>query len=289
MKNHSIIFMMLALVLSSCSERDNPISPITSTDTPAIFLGKIGTQRVYREVIKWFVPNTDSAFLRIPDSLLSEIRLTPEQLRQGVVSIKEITQVVDTIPNWYYTFWNLPSPYTEYKDLNGRATGYDLSDHLQAILQRRSYSGVNATYGWGKFLEKSDSIINLLHPYGAWPYLLKPLSTGRYWLRNDWEYYDSSAHRTRTHNIAGKVIGKTTIAVEAGTFEAYKIEISMNWPDLNYSVIWKYEYYVPNVGLALEESDLVQNIVTLIPGGPSRTITVRIVSRSELASFNIIR
>jgi hypothetical protein len=289
MKNLSFFAILLVILLSSCSKQENPLTPVESENASAFYLGKIGTQRVYEEVVKWFVPNTDSPFIFVPDSLLNIIKLSKEELKEGIVSKKGITQDVDSIPYSYYTQWNLPHPFAEYKELNGRGIGYELDSHLKAISEGKEYLGFNGGYSWGTYIETDDSINAISYPYGIYTQMLKPLKKDLYWIDQEWEYVNSTTGDTETQNVSAKVIGEVDITVKAGNFKAYKIEIDYNWPDLNYTVIAKYEYYVPNIGLALEEWDRIDHIATLNAYGNNTTIVVRTVGRNELVSYNIIK
>ena len=79
-----------------------------------------------------------------------------------------------------------------------------------------------------------------------------------------------------------------TYTIKAGKFSAYKIEVINHWVDLNFKSVRKYEYYVPNVGLILSESD--GNIYrTVLNNGGSNTIYFRQKERTELVNYNFIR
>ena len=280
--------LVLALLFIACSEQENPISPGEPDNTIPFYLGKIGTQRNYEEIVKWFVPGSDSPFIYVPDSLKNVIRFSNEELTQGIVKKSLIVQRIDSIDYSYYTYWNLPYPYEEYKSLNGNGDTYDLSEHMRAIAKGLEYSGSHPGIGWGTYIETDDSITALLYPYGIGRELLKPLRNGLEWIRQEWEYVNSTTGNVETHNISAKVIGEVDVTVKAGSFKAYKLEIDFNWPDLNYTVIAYNEYYVPNIGLVLEEWDRVDHILYLGAGGNNTSMVVRTVGRNELVSYNII-
>lgn len=147
-----------------------------------------------------------------------------------------------------------------------------------------SFPGIS----WGRYIETEDSITTIIYPYGIGRELLKPLRIGLEWIRQEWEYINSTTGNLETHNISAKVLGEVDVTVKAGSFKAFKIQIDYNWPDLNYTVLAKYEYYVPNVGLVLEEWDRVDHILYLDLNGNNTTIIVRNVGRNELVSYNII-
>lgn len=285
MKYLFFIASILLTFLVSCSKEENPVNPISS-GVP-FYLGKIGTERIYDQTEKWFVPNTDSPYIHIPDSLRSQVPFSNEELEQGLVSKSRITQRIDSIDLLYYAYWNLPYPYTEYKSLRGDGEGFDLSEFMLAVSTGRSYTGSFPGIDWGTYIETDDSVTSISYPYGTGTELLKPLKINLEWIRNEWEYFDSTTVTIRTHNISAKVIDEVNVVVKAGSFKAYKIEVNYNWPDLNYTVLFKYEYYVPNIGLVLEEWDRIIYAAYFDQSG-THTIRVREVGRNELVSYNIL-
>ncbi|MDD5607464.1 MAG: hypothetical protein PHY57_03045 [Ignavibacterium sp.] len=288
MKNLIFVIVLFATFFISCSEPENPITPTDPGITTPFYLGKIGTQRTYDEIVKWFVPNTDSPFIYVPDSLKNVIQLTEDELSQGIVTKSIIVQRIDSIDYSYYAHWNLPYPYEEYKSLEGNSDGYDLSAHIRAISEGSEYYGSHSGISLGRYIETEDSITAIIYPYGIGRELFKPLRNGLEWIRQELEYIDIYDGKLKTHNISAKVIGEVDVTVKAGSFKAYKIQIDYNWPDLNYTVLAKYEYYVPNIGLVLEEWDRVDHIAYLYLGGNNTIIVVRTVGRNELVSYNII-
>jgi hypothetical protein len=280
--------LLLGLVLFvSCNKNDDPLGPVNTSEFDPTYLGKIGSVRVYSQEDRWYIAGTDSPYVNVPDSILGEIQLSRSDLRQGIVSRTKITQRVDTVAGWFYSAAQLVHPRNEYERLEELATGYNLVNHLQALSTQSSYSG-EYSHGGGDYRESSDSLLGVSVGSSS-IFLLKPIGQPTSWIRDQWTYYDSASAMYRSHNVSCRAIGQTSVSVSAGNFEAYKIEVTMNWPDLNYGVFWKYEYYVPNIGLVLEESDLLTHILTLSSSGSSSTITVRMVRRKELTSFAVVR
>jgi hypothetical protein len=288
MKKIPLITVMLVIFFISCSEQENTITPILPENQTPFYLGKIGTQRVYEEIKKWYVPNTDSPFIYVPDSLKSRVQFTFEELAQGIVQKSEMIQRVDSIDYSYYTYWSLPYPYEEYKHMAGDMQYYNLTEHLEALYDGLEYNGSYSGVSSGTYIETDDSINWISYPYGTGIEMIKPLRKNNQWIKIEWEYINSTTGNLETHNTSAKVIGEENITVKAGNFNAYKIQVDYNWPDLNYTVIAKYEYYVPNVGLVLEEWDRI-NHIAYFNNGNTTTIVVREVGRNELVSYNIIK
>lgn len=197
-------------------------------------------------------------------------------------------QRVDSIDYSYYTYWSLPYPYEEYKHMAGDMQYYNLTEHLEALYDGLEYNGSYSGVSSGTYIETDDSINWISYPYGTGIEMIKPLRKNNQWIKIEWEYINSTTGNLETHNTSAKVIGEENITVKAGNFNAYKIQVDYNWPDLNYTVIAKYEYYVPNVGLVLEEWDRI-NHIAYFNNGNTTTIVVREVGRNELVSYNIIK
>ncbi len=281
-----LVNLFLILALSSCSNAPTSVEMDSST----AIIGKVGSERNYVMTEKWFVPGTDSPYVAVPAVLLGHLGISDSAYYQGAVQVTNVTETVYSLDSSYYASWHLPPPRSAYVETRGYGTRYDLNDNILALENGLSYSpGYGMVEGDDPWYETRGALYEALaNDYKETPYLLKPFVIGRSWLRDEAQYYDSTAHRTMSDNIMARVVDEEVVTVNAGTFEAYKVEISANWPGLNYSVITGYEYYVPGIGLILYKSDAVVNSVTLYPNGEnSGTITYRRVITKELQSYTI--
>lgn len=238
---------------------------------------------------KWFVVGTDSPYVSVPSVLMGHLAISDFAYHQGVVQVTNVTETVYPLDSSCYASWHLPLPRSAYVETRGYGTRYDLNDNILALENGNSYSpGYGMLEGDDPWYETRGAVYEALSSdYKQTPYLLKPFVVGRSWLRDQSQYYDSTAGRLMSDNIEARVVDEEVVTVRAGTFDSYKVEISSNWPGLNASTVTGYEYYVPGIGLVLYKSDLVVDSVTLYPHGESSgTVTYRRVVTKELQSYS---
>jgi hypothetical protein len=112
-------------------------------------------------------------------------------------------------------------------------------------------SGIDGTL----FVENETELYTTYSDTTKYITIKKPLSIGLEWIREKRQYKNNNGVY-ETFQQDCKVISNEEIIVKAGKFNAYKVEVSNNWVDLNYKAVRNYEYYVPNVGLVLLEWDM---------------------------------
>ncbi len=169
-----------------------------------------------------------------------------------------------------------------------RATGpvYDLLDEIFTLWSGRSYhmGSLLDEEVWHETAGELQNVISTdqWQSYPPLPWLIKPLVEGNEWVRH--QFLDSEGFVI--DQTVAKVLGQKKITVKAGTFTAYKVEVT---PDFGEPPEFSthFEYYVPGIGLVLSESDRVIYISAIAPSGPTFTVYVRQVIRKELVSWNV--
>ena len=284
MKTNSIL-LVLILLFSACSKDSNPVGSSGTFE----LIGGIGSQRSYAITKQWFVPNTDTPFVVVPDSLIPRITLSDSLRTLGFVEITQRTEsVLELDTNFYYS-WKLPLPRMDYKMTQGIGPSYNLADEVYQLSHNLTYSLPNPSEQ--NVWHETPNQLEVSSPLDqepivpTLPWVKKPLSVGDSWIR--YKFIDASAHELKTQ-ISVRVVAQQLVSVRAGAFSAYKLEIRWYHFNPDYDFGGEYEYWVPNVGLVLSEIDRVVSIVTIpAGGGPSTTITVRQVTRKELLSWSL--
>jgi len=280
-----LIFILLGIIFASCNH-SNPVSPIISASDN--FFGLPNTTREYERTTFMFQPDTNIPYIKVPDSLYKKLSFDTSQINQGLVDIYIYQEVVIS-PD---TTFAIPSHsdfsinYYQIKTFDEEHE--DLEDDLEFAKQGKTFPGISL----GTSIDGTFWIENKKELYtqnnidtANYIYLQKPLKIGAEWVRETNKYKNADG-TYGTFQLECKVVTMQEVSVKAGNFLAYKIEVTNDWVDIGYKSIRDYEYYVPNVGLILMESDMNVYSTTL---GSGTTLYFRQVIRQELISYNFVK
>ncbi|KAF0148414.1 MAG: hypothetical protein FD143_2877 [Ignavibacteria bacterium] len=275
--------MLIVLITISCSDVNNPVGPIESDP----YIGSYGTERTYVETERWLEVNSNTPFVSIPKGFREKVSLTDKQIENGISQIKNYTEYVKPILDDFYISWKLPLSRDNYIQNEGKGKCYNLVDELKMLQSAKSYSVGNYQIGQDIYLKKIEAILTvqpseLQKQFPAVPFIKYSLQIGDTWIR--YKFIDTTTSKSVIETVA-EVVGRETINVQAGIFSAYKIKLKTYHYNPDYSFEEGYEYYVPNVGLILKESDMN---VSQWNSNNNQTITFRQIIRKELVSFNFI-
>ncbi len=280
-----ILALVASMLVYSCTKDNNPLTSGQVSD----YIGEAGTQRTYKTTERWLVPGTDQPYYTVPDSLMSSVSLDTNQLRSGLCIIENCVEAVSSITDDYYTSWHLSSPRESYLQIGSTTNGtlYSLPDEIKALAEGRSYSPT----GWGSgeniFRHTADAIMtvtttDLALQFPSVPYLKNSLSVGNTWTR--YEFIDTTTAKPIIQTIA-TVVDQMSVTVPAGTYYAYRVHLQTYHYDPDYDFDEGYEYWVPNVGLVLKESDME---LFQWNSSNNQTISYRQIERQELISVNFV-
>ncbi len=272
------------LFLQACSDKNNPVSPISENN----YLGGIGTERTYKETEKWLQSDSNIPYFNIPDSLKSKVSLSIPEQQSGIVLIKNYTKYVKSIANDFYNSWKLTLPKNDYLQTEGNGQEYSLKNELDSLQLNKSYSNGNFGIGQEIFRIANEGIMTVNPPdlqtnFPSVPFIINNLNINDTWVR--YKFIDSTTNNPIIETVAN-VIGKENIVIAAGTFNAFKIKLTTYHYNPDYSFEDGYEYYVPNIGLVLKESDM--DISQWDPG-TNTTIHFRQIIHKELVSYNFVK
>jgi len=284
---HIKLFLLLSFAVSifdSCSNKNNPVSPITTNN----YLGGIGTERTYKENERWLQASSNLPYFNVPDTLLPRVSLDTTQLESGIVFIKNYTEFVKPIDDDFYTSWKLTLPREDYVQTKGSGNCYSLANEIDSLQQNKSYSIENYGIGQDIFRIMDDAIMTVTSPdlqesFPSVPFIKNKLQINDFWIR--YKFIDSTTKDPIIETVA-KVISEGNIIVEAGSFTAYKIQLTTYHYNPDYCFEEGYEYYVPGIGLVLKESDMDVYQWNSIS---NTTIHFRQIIRKELVSFNFVQ
>jgi hypothetical protein len=293
-KINFIILAIFGMIFISCSDKSNPVI----ANQPVDYMGSIGTERVYKTTERWLKSGTNEPYYSIPDSLFNKLSMDTLLIRSGLCSSSSYTERVSSIPDDYYTSWHLSSPRQVYKYIEGRGPGisYSLIEELDSLKIGKTYSKriINATdlvYGGNIFRDTTDALMtvtssDMVVNYPSAPYIKKTLRVGDSWTRE--KFIDTSAGKMGNETIA-QVVAYAPVTISSGTYTAYKIHLTTFHYHLgvsDYDFDSGYEYFVPDVGLILKESDMELYQWSSATG---LTISFRRIIKQELVSVNFIK
>lgn len=275
------IAIIIAFLLSSCSDGNNPTSPSINN---SIYLGGVGTERTYKETVSWLEIGSNLPFFNVPDSLITKVTLSEAQLQNGICEIMDYTEIVEYVDEDFYASWKFTLPRTNYIQFDGDGKIYDLSCELDSLVNNKTYSPGGFSTGHGVFKVFDYTIFTTNPPdlqkqFPSVPYIKNTLQINDSWIR--YKFIDTTTNNSIIETVA-KVIGKEEIQVTAGTFSAIKIKLTTYHFNPDYSFDDGYEYYVPNVGLVLKESD---SDIYQWNSKNNETIHFRQTKKKELISY----
>jgi hypothetical protein len=269
--------------LQSC-EKDND-SVDSSSQT---FLGKQSTVRNYETTTWQYEANSNVPLVKTPASLYRSLSIDSMLILQGVVMQTTINETL--IP--YDISWAIvsnPSLYSAGVQVKTTTELYDLNTELQCISNKRTYSNsINQSIDGAIYFENGEIFDVIFGDNSKNTVLIEPLSIGVNWIRESYHYKNNKGGIELFQQDC-RVISQEQVEVKAGKFLAYKIEIMNNWIDLKSKSLRGYEYYVPEVGLILEESDSNVYQTSISLSGDASTIYFRQKYRKELVSYNFIK
>lgn len=266
-----VIILLLCFMLVSCNQ-DNPTSPIDEVNQS--YLGNNNTQRDY-ETVEWmFEPNSSIPYIKIPDSLYSKLSFDTSLSKQGIYNLLYNTDII--------------LPYKENHQIKTINENHNLEMELERLSRNLTYHpGNSESIDGAIWIENENEMYLQFNDSSKYTLVKKPLFIGQEWIREKYSYVNEQGVIENFQQEC-KVIGKENIQIKAGNFNAYKIEVTNHWTDLNAKSRRNYEYYVPNIGMVLFESDGNVYRATAIGNGPTTIIYIRHKVRKELVSFNFI-
>jgi hypothetical protein len=225
----------------------------------------------------------------VPDSLISKLSIDTAQLHSGVCSIETFVELVSNIEDGYYTSWHLSSPRTAYRQVGGipPASQYSLAAEVDSLNKGKKYSTTGWIKGGNIYRDTTDAIMTVIWKdlekrFPSVPYIRKNFKVGDNWIRD--LFMDTVASKPITQTMAN-VISEVSVTVPAGTYMAFKIQLTTYHYNPDYSFDEGFEYWVPNVGLVLKESDMQLSQWNSSTG---LTISFRQITRQELTSANFL-
>lgn len=279
------ICIFLTIVFIAC-EKGNPVA-VDNLDNSR-YLGLPNTTREYESTTWMYEANSSIPYIKVPDSLYSKLSFDSVSIKNGVAKINKYQEVIipkDTSYN-KFKYYDPNTVYCQEKIITNEYK--DLATELDCVQKGIPYNVSLGSYIDGTtFAENINGYFFQFNDSSKYYILKKPLYVGSEWIRDQWQYKADNGNY-ESIQILCKVISKEDITVKAGRYSAYKVEVTDFWVDLNYKILDEYEYYVPNIGLVLTESDMNLYSTTLTPGGPSTTIFFRQKVRLELISVNFI-
>ncbi|MFC2139198.1 hypothetical protein ACFLR4_00930 [Bacteroidota bacterium] len=245
----SIILLLLAV---ACSENESLNSPYENVD----FLGAAGTNRSYVETEIWLKSDSDLPYFTIPSELSNQISLSREQLAGGVCIIRNILTEVNSITEQLYNNWDLSLAIENYLQITISGEEYSLKEEIEALWNGANYNQSDYSREKEVYIRDEFGIRSVYPPQAAdrqdvTSYIMNNIVVGDTWTRE--KIYETGTSNIISETVA-EVLGIETVTVPAGTFSAYKIKLTTNETGVN---VWNdgYEYFVPDVGLVLQESD----------------------------------
>jgi hypothetical protein len=273
MKIYLLSILVLGIIFFGCSRDNNPV--ITEKEE-INYSGDIGSERAYRITTQWFKLGSSTPFYDVPDSLISRI-IFPDSLRlNGYIEIEEIISRMTEMDSEYYLKQDTTIPRKFYKNEFADWKKHSLIDEVTALMEGRDYSP-SEFYNiiWGRWLETNKKLIALSNII----YIEKPLEVNKMWVRDSGKVPDGSGGFS-TYQSEAEVIGREEITTLAGSFLAYKVVVVTHWVESNMRLYGTYQYYVPNIGLVLEETK-----GTVVSSVNNQTIYYDQVYRKELISY----
>lgn len=278
------LFIVILVSLIFGCDRDNSLSPTNSEFSD--YLGLVNTTREYESFTWEFIANTEMPYHVVPDSLIWKLTFDSASLKKGLTQYQRYKEIVinrDTNFN-QLTYYNPSTRYFQKRtiDLEKRDLEFELTYAKRGEIVPSLSLGTSID--GSLFVENVSEFYTPENDTTKYIIIKKPLEIGVEWVREKHQYKNNiGVYETFRQDC--KVISKEDIAVKAGKFSAYKVEISNNWVDLGYKVVRNYEYYVPNIGLVLLEWDINLNSYN---SSTNSTAYFRQKYRVELSDYNFV-
>lgn len=266
-----IIVLLFSFILVSCNQ-NNSTSPVDELNQS--YLGDNNTLRAY-ETVEWmFEAKSNVPYIKIPDSLYSKLSFDTSLSNQGIYNLSYDTEII--------------LPYEQNHQIKTINESHNLETELDILSKNLTYQpGKSESIDGSIWSENEKEMYIQFSDSSKYIMLKKPLFIGQEWIREKHSYVNEQGVKENFQQEC-RVISKETIQIKAGNFNAYKIEVTNNWTNLNSRSIRNSEYYVPNIGMVLFESDGNTYRVSAIGNGLTTTIYVRSKVRKELTNFNFI-
>ena len=277
-----LFFILLVIIFTSCNQ-NNPVSPIDSTTN--IYLGSFSTMREYERTISLFQPDSNTPFITVPDNLYGKLSFDSTQINQGLVNIFKYQEIVIPRDTSFHNLTSNSSEYCQIKTID--IENKDLETELEFAEQGKPIPEISLgiSMDGSMWIENDNQLRRQSNDTTKYIMLQKPISIGDKWTRKINKYKNEDG-TYGTFQLDCRVVSQEEVSVKAGNFLAYKIEVTNDWVDIDYKSISGYEYYVPNVGLILMESDMNVFSTTL---GSGSTSYFRQVIRQELTRYNFVK
>jgi len=273
-----MVLLIYCIFLWGCQKDD---------DVFQCFLGKQNTVREYETTIWRYDLDSNLPFIKIPDSLYKKLAHDSTLISQGLVEYSLTTETV--IP--YDISYNLiKDPETAQSALQIILEGqsYDLEQNLRKIELNTKYTYTTMGGDCGIWIEKSNRLSEIFNDTTRHTFLIKPLSIGKEWVRESRKYKNSNGEYELFQQEC-KVLNIEHIKVKAGEFSAFKVEVTNHWVDIPSKSLRAYEYYVPDVGLVLEETDGIMSQASIPAFGEATISTFHQIKRKELVNYTFIK
>jgi hypothetical protein len=276
------IFILLLFsipLLISCQKSD---------DSNQTYLGKQNTIREY-ETNEWqYEVNTTIPYIKVPDSYYKNLSYDSIPISQGLTSNLLTTEKVNPYDITSHSL-NDPELIKSVLEINSEREQYYLEFDLNSIENNREFTK-NISSDIALWKEDSKELSIIFSDTSKYTYLVKPLYVGSEWIRDSYKYIDNGV--PQVFQLECKVLGIEHVSVKAGEFSAYKVQVLNHWVDIPSESVRGYEYYVPDVGLVLEERDGTLHEARIPPmgsGGETTFYVYHQILRKELTSYNFVK
>lgn len=251
------------------------------------FLGKKNTVREYETTVWRYDLDSNSPLIKIPDTLYKKLVYDSTLISQGMVEFSLTTETIIPYDLNFNIIKDLETAESALS-INLEGQSYNLEQNLRNLELNIEYTLAVIGGDGGIWIENSNRLSQIIDESTKLTFLLKPLFVGKEWVRESRKYKNSNGEY-ETFQQECKVLSIEQIKVKAGEFSAFKVEVINNWIDIPSKSVRAYEYYVPDVGLVLEESDGIMSQAIIQPFGEVITCTFHQTNRKELVNYTFIK
>jgi hypothetical protein len=273
-----LLSVLLVIIFISCKKDDY------SNQT---YLGKQNSVREYETTTWKYDVNSTMPFIKVPDSFYKKLSYDSILISEGLV-INAYT--IETVIPYNIAAKIITKPEVIKSSLNVVSEGqqYSLEDNLFNIFKDQKYLTTIVKDVTGPWLEDSQQLSIILSDSSSYTYLAKPLHVGDEWIRESRRYRNSNGVYELFQQEC-KVLCIERVIVKAGEFSAFKVEVMNHWVDIPSKSIRAYEYYTPDVGLVLKETDGIMSTLSIPLFGETTISTFHQKVRRELVNYSIIK